>query len=161
LEAVLPATPIADLDARMARFAEDHQTPPARVARAARICRLLLREAARRGVSREGFVADLRALSAPGDDAAEQVLAPIFDRAMLALRQELQYSSLLGHGLLLTDVDWRLDVMKHSKRGADLDTPVVMLTLHYAEGLKRERITLQVLPDMLGELQTMCRHVLD
>ena len=47
-----------------------------------------------------------------------------------------------------------------SERGARLGTQVAMLTLHYREGAEAGRVTLQVLPDMMGELKAVCDKVL-
>ena len=55
---------------------------------------------------------------------------------------------------------WRVDTIEASERGVKLRLPVAMLTLHYREGSEVGRITLQVLPDMMGELKGICERVL-
>jgi len=41
-----------------------------------------------------------------------------------------------------------------------LKMPVALVTLHYLEGSEAGRVTLQVLPDMMGELKNVCEKVL-
>ncbi len=160
LERALAEVPDTNLDQLVEQFAAAHEAPPARVARVLRICRLLLREAARRGVSQAQFELDLTVLDADGTRAAHEVLIPPYDEVQVALRRELMYAALTDHGELLTRVDWRVDVMKQSQRGIDLESPVVWVTFHYARGHHTDRVTLQVLPDMIQELQRMCAEVL-
>jgi len=160
LERALAETPDPKLDQLVERFAEAHGAPPARVARVLRICRLLLREAARRSVTADQFGLDLTLLDVEGTRAAHEVLIPRYDEVQVALRRELLYAALTDHGDLLTRVDWRVDVMKQSQRGTELESPVVWVTFHYARGQHHDRVTMQVLPDMIQELQRMCAEVL-
>jgi len=160
LERALPETPDAKLDEHVGRFALAHDAPPARVARVLRICRLLLREAARRGVTEDQFGLDLTLLDPDGSRAIHEVILPRYGDVQVALRRELLYAALTDHGDLLTRVDWRVDVMKQSQRGSELASPVVWVTFHYARGQHKDRVTLQVLPDMIEELQRMCTEVL-
>ncbi|MEM1032547.1 MAG: hypothetical protein AAF928_05740 [Myxococcota bacterium] len=160
LERCLAEHPDPGLDTHIERFAASHETPPARVARVLRVCRLLLREAARHGLDEDRFALDLTVLDPEGDRAIHALLLPRFVEIQAALRQELLYAALTDHGQLLTRVDWRADTMRSSQRGADLESPVVWVTLHYRRGAHRDRITLQALPDMVVALQRMCHDVL-
>lgn len=160
LERALAETPDPKLDALVERFAEAHGAPPARVARVLRICRLLLREAAKRRVTADQFGLDLTLLDTEGTRAVHEVLIPRYEEVQVALRRELLYAALTDHGDLLTRVDWRVDMMKQSQRGHDLETGVVWVTFHYARGQHHDRVTMQVLPDMIEELQRMCAEVL-
>ena len=49
--------------------------------------------------------------------------------------------------------------MEASEQGNELHLPVAMLTLHYRDGDGTKRLTLQVLPDMLAELQGICAAI--
>jgi hypothetical protein len=57
-------------------------------------------------------------------------------------------------------VSWRVEHVTASNRGQSLNLPVVTLTVAYREGERQDRITLQLLPDALQELQAMCQRLL-
>jgi hypothetical protein len=89
----------------------------------------------------------------------ELVLAG-YEPAKAQIRHEIIKSALADHGKLLTGVSWRLDAVQASERGANLRTPVAMLTLRYRDGAEAGRVTLQVLPDMMAELKDACDRIL-
>lgn len=120
-------------DRHLDAFQQEHQAPRGRLARAIKSCRFLLREAGRREVSAQTFEADLDRLSdRPGELTA--IIMPGFDRAMVAVKQEILYGTLTDHGKLLVGVDWRVDSMLNSHRGQSVPSPVTMVTLRYVEG---------------------------
>ena len=51
-------------------------------------------------------------------------------------------------------IDWRVDNVTASDRGAKLDTTVVLLTLRYRENNRVERISLQLTPEAIRELKS-------
>lgn len=129
------------------------------LARALKSCRFLIREAARLDVPADHFAADIEALC-PDPPLIKEVLLAGFEQARGELRRAILRSSLADHGKLLVGAQWRVDTIQASERGAKLGMPVAMLTLHYREGAKAKRITLQVLPDMMLELKDICEQIL-
>ncbi len=117
--------------------------------------RLVLRGAATEDLDVEQFVEDLEALEVAVPVA--KVLAAGFDRAHALIRGELMMATLMDHGRVLKTTDWRIDQMRGSNRGKNLDAPVASLTFNFQDGDRAERLTLQVLPPVLKQL----RHVLD
>jgi hypothetical protein len=129
------------------------------LARAIKACRFVIREAAQRDVPAGAVAEDLDRLC-PGDPLVKELLLAGYEPAREQIRHEIVKAALADHGKLLVGVKWRLDAIQASERGAKLGTPVAMLTLHYLEGAEAGRVTLQVLPDMMGELRGACDKVL-
>lgn len=129
------------------------------LAGALKACRFLVRESARIDLPAQGFAADLERLC-PGDAVLRQLLLADYDTAKRALRHDILHAALSDHGNLLVAANWRVDAVVASERGKQLQLPVALLTLHYREGAESRRITLQVLPDMMGRLQAICQEVL-
>jgi hypothetical protein len=127
------------------------------LARALRACRFLLREVASRDVSAAVFVEDLGKLG-PGAALAE-ILMPGFEAAKALVRSEITRAALADHGKVVERVDWRVDQVVTSNRGDKLQLPVAVVTLSYREGERRDRITLQLLPDALRELSALCQRL--
>lgn len=128
------------------------------LAHAIKACRFLIREAARLDVSAEQFGEDIRSLH-PSKEIPELLLAG-FERAKLQVRMEILRGAIADHGNLLVGVDWRIDTMEAADRGVRLKLPVALMTFRYREGSELRRITLQLMPDMLGELRAICDRVL-
>ncbi|MGK4004052.1 COMM domain-containing protein [Sorangium sp. So ce1036] len=142
-------------------FCRRHDVGSEALARVLKACRFLVREASKRDLDRAALAADLAAL-APGEggDVIQAILLAGYDQARALVRRELVRSALLDHGRLLTGVDWRVDTIAASSRGASIQAPVVLLTLTYQEGGQSTRLTLQATPDLLRELQRLCAEVL-
>jgi hypothetical protein len=141
----------ADAEAKLDAFCRAHRLEREQLARPVNGCRFLLREAARCGADRATFASDLRTLC--DDDSLEQLLLAGYDAACQLVRQEILQSTLADHGRLLVGMEWRVDAIQASSRGPKMRVPVAILTLRFREGEKTERITLQVLPDMLRQLR--------
>lgn len=140
-------------------FCAAHRVPEADLALAVKACRFLLVAAAKLDVSDNELGDDLTSLC--GDAVGiKELLLPGYGPAKKQIRRALTTAALVGHGKLLVGAEWRLDVIQASDRAAKLQLPVTMLTLHYKEGDKTERITLQALPDVVAQLKTMCEQVL-
>ena len=127
--------------------------------RAIRACRFLIREAAQRDVPAAALADDLDRLC-PDDPLVKEIVLAGYEPARERLRREIVQAAVADHGKLLVGVQWRMDTIEASERGAKLRVPVAMLTLHYREGAERGRVTLQVLPDTMGELKAVCEKVL-
>jgi hypothetical protein len=129
------------------------------LARAIKACRFLIQSAARLDVPAELFGADLEELC-PEAPALRDLLLAGYEPAKRQIREGIVVGALVGHGKLLVDAEWRIDTIEASERGSKLRTRVAMLTLHYHEGTEVGRVTLQVLPDMMGKLRGICEEVL-
>jgi|HubBroStandDraft_6_1064221.scaffolds.fasta_scaffold262549_2 hypothetical protein len=129
------------------------------LARAVKACRFVIREAAQRDVPAGAVAEDLDRLC-PGDPLVKELLLAGYEPARERIRHDIVKAAVADHGKLLVGVKWRLDAIQASERGARLGTPVALLTLHYLEGAEEGRVTLQVLPDMMGELKQVCEKVL-
>jgi len=140
-------------------FCAAYRVPEDDLARSIKGCRFLIQGAARLDVPPEQLGDDLDRLCPDTPLLRELVLAG-YERARAALRHEIVRAALVEHGKLLVGAQFRVDVIEASERGARLRQPVVMLTLQYCEGPETRRITLQVLPDMMGELRGICDQVL-
>ena len=122
-------------------------------------CRFLLRAAAEHDVPTGALGEDLERLC-PDQSLVKELVLAGYEPAKERLRHEMIKSSISDHGKLLTGVSWRMDAIQASNRGAKLRMPLATLTLHYREGAETGRVTLQVLPDMMGELKGVCEKVL-
>lgn len=142
------------MEGRLDAFCRAHEAAAAELAPALKACRFLLRQAGSRGLPRERFAEDLAALS-PAPEVVDLLLAG-YDPAVAQIRSELLRGAILDHGNLLEGVDWRLDHVTTSNRGGTLRAPVGVLTLRYRSGGKEERLTLQLVPDVLRELHHAC-----
>ncbi len=129
------------------------------LARAIKACRFIVREGAQRDVPAGAMAEDLDRLC-PGDPLVKELVLAGYERAKDQIRHEAARAALADHGKLLVGVRWRVDAIHASERGAKLGTQVAMLTLHYREGAETGRVTLQALPDMMGELRAVCDKVL-
>jgi len=120
--------------------------------------RLVLRGAATEDLNVEQFVGDLEILEV--EIPVARLLTAGFDRASAMVRGELMMATLMDHGRVLKNTDWRIDQMRGSNRGKNLDAPVASLTFNFQDGDKAERITLQVLPPVLKQLRNILDEVL-
>jgi hypothetical protein len=127
--------------------------------RAVKACRFVIREAAQRDAPAAAVAEDLDRLCPDAPLVKNLVLAG-YEPAKAHLRREILRASVADHGKLLVGVKWRLDAVQASERGMKLQMPVALLTLHYLEGTDAGRVTLQVLPDMMSELRTVCDKML-
>jgi hypothetical protein len=129
------------------------------LARAIKACRFVIREAARRDAPAGAVADDLDRVCGDAPLVKELILAG-YEPARAQIRHEIVRAALADHGNLLVGMKWRLDAVQASEQGSRLATPVAMLTLHYRDGTETKRLTLQVLPDMMGELKAICEQVL-
>jgi len=129
------------------------------LARAVKACRFVIREAARRDLSAAAFGEDVDRLC-PGAPVIRELLLAGYEPARAQLRHDIVRAALADHGNLLLGVKWRVDAVQASEQGNRLGTPVAMLTLHYRDGAEMKRLTVQALPDMIGELKGICEAIL-
>lgn len=139
-------------------FCRRYAAPDAVVARALKACRFLIREASQLDLPRAAFAEDLAVLGAPIE--VRDLLLAGYEQARAVVRAEILRGALFDHGRVLLGVDWRLDTISASSRGARLEAPVVMLTLRYQDGEEVHRLSVQAVPDALRDLQRMCAQIL-
>lgn len=152
------ADPVPNIEAQLDQFCLDFLISGPDLARAVKVCRLLLRQAAIVGLSAADFAKDLATIDDTGQlDAA---LMPGYDTAVQVVRAEILRGTFADHGKLVDRVSWRVDQISVSNRGDRIALPVVVVTLGYHEGGRRDRITLQMGPDQLRELRVMCDRLL-
>ena len=100
----------------------------------------------------EDLKSDLEALSRGEGEAATAFLSR-FDATKNEVRNSIILGTLTDHGKVIVGVDWRVDEVTESDRGAALTTSVVFLTLRYQDGDRLERINLQLTPDAMRQLK--------
>lgn len=154
--------PIPDgVGRKLEAFAKEHQIPRERLARAIRACRFVLRAATMRDLPLDLFLQDVSGLLGTAESNVHLVLASGYERAKSAILHENLAGALGDHGKILLGVDWRVDTVNVSQRGAGVQSRVAFLTLRYLEGDTRGRVTVQALPDVVRQLRSICDVVLD
>jgi len=137
---------------RLEAFCREHALAEKHAVGAIKACDILLRQASALDLDRERFGEDLAALSDGQQDGPELLLSR-YDAVKLELRKRILEGSLADHGKVFVGLDWRLDTVASSDRGAGINADVILLTLRYREGERLERITLQLTPEGLKELK--------
>jgi COMM domain len=145
------------LDQQIQAFERAFELQPTALPRVLRACRLLVRGAALRGLDASAVQTDALALT--GSDEPGRVLARGYDAARALVRRESMRSALVEHGPVLDGVDWRIDRVTGSNRRSDLQFSFAVLTLHYEQAGRPERLTVQVTPETLLELEAACRTI--
>lgn len=138
-------------------FRQAFQLDEGALARALRASRFLLRQAAMLDLPASAFAEDLGKLG-HGEELAA-TLMPGYEAAKAMVRDELTSAVLADHGKVVERVDWRLDQVVSSNRGAQLGGPIAVVTLSFREGERRDRITLQLPAEALRELKAMCARL--
>ena len=155
----LPDEPDPSLQGQLEAFARQHELGAEPLSRALRAHRFLLREAATRHLPKEDFAADLVDVAGgelPGRRLFEAIM-PGYDLGCQSLMRERVGAALAAHGTLLERVDWRLDEMVLGPHGSIDGARVGLPPCTPVAGARRDRLTLQVLPDTLERLETACR----
>jgi hypothetical protein len=138
---------------RIESFSREHGLKEEAVVSAMRGCDFLLRQACALDMAAAPFRQDLAALS-EGDEQGTEVIVSQYEGAKAELRKMIIQESLADHGKVLVGIDWRVDNVTASDRGAKLNTTVVLITLRYRENNRVERITLQLTPEAIRELKS-------
>lgn len=150
----------ADIGATVDAFVKAHQIEGDALVRTLKAARALIRQAILLDLSPQQLGEDLTKLSGGGTDLGEVILAG-YARAKAWLRSELVVQTVADHGKVVEDLRWRVDMMIASQRGGKLRQPVATVTLRYRDGRGQEQLTLQLLPDTLRELRSLCDSVLE
>ncbi len=145
-----PATP--GHQERVESFCSAHKMEVASVLGALGACDFLLGTATALNLEPEALRQDLTALSAGQTALADEFLSR-YQSAKPLLRNRLIEATLADHGKLLTGLDWRVDNVTASDRGAQPNASVVYLTLRYRGGDDQNHVTLQMTPEALKLLK--------
>jgi hypothetical protein len=148
----------ADSKQRLAAFCREHALAEQHAVAAVKACDVLLWQASALDLDGERFCQDLEALS-DGQSEGRQILLSKYDTVKGELRRRIVEGSLADHGKVLVGLDWRVDHVVSSDRGARLNAPVILLTLRYREADRTERITLQLTPETLQELRLVTERI--
>lgn len=136
-------------------FCQQHGLNPVPLVAAIRACDFLLRQASAMNLSDADFRGDLERLSA-GDPVGTDLLMSRFGEVRQQLRLAILEDTLADHGNVLVGLEWRVDQVQVSHRGAGLDTPVMFLSLRYRAEDEVKRLSLQLTPDAFHQLKSFC-----
>lgn len=156
---LLAGAPPDECRERTRALVERHALAAPEVTRALDALHFLVVQAAGVDLDEQGFAEDLAALASEARDGRAELNARYPELKKCARERALR-ETVLEHGAVLSDVDWRIDKVQASSHGRGFDFPLVNLTLHYREGERTERITLQAFPDDLATLRSLCDHLL-
>jgi hypothetical protein len=143
---------------RLEAFCREHALAEKHAVAAIKACDILIRQASGLDLDRERFGEDLAALS-DGQQEGPEVLLSQYDAVKLELRKRILEGSLADHGKVFVGLDWRVDNVASSDRGAGINADVILLTLRYREGERLERITLQLTPESLNEIKLFTERI--
>jgi hypothetical protein len=134
------------------RFCQEHKLSGDDVVNALQSCIFLLHQASSINLNEDLFRQDLVNLS--GDDTeAPRIIISRYENTKAVFRNAFAEGTLVDHGKVLVGLDWRIDNVTASDRGAQLNASVIFLTLRYREGDRTDRFTLQLTPQTLKELK--------
>lgn len=160
-EILAPSLP-GGVDAAMERRAESfcnlYGLSPHDLQASLRVSRLLYTRAGALDLSPALFAEDVAALGG-GDGPLGALLVSWYEAAKALVRRGIFERTVLDHGHVLVGLDWRVDRVVGSDRGAAFDAPVALMTLRLREGTNEERRTIYVLPEVLGQIKEACTRI--
>jgi hypothetical protein len=143
---------------RLAAFCRKHAIAERHAVDAVQACDVLVSHASALDLDRERFCEDLCALSA-GQDADAEFLLSRYDAVRRELRGRMVRRTIADHGKVLVGLNWRVDRVVSSDRGAQLNESVIFLSLQYRDGERMDGITLQLTPESLAELKRFAERI--
>jgi len=152
LHASVSGSMTPELSERLSRFCLTHEVAEADLGHVLRVCRLLLREASALDLSKEDFEQDVNAVFG-SPDALLEVMLREYELVRPAMRTALLTESLVKHGNVLVDVDWRVDVLASDRHAPRLGVPIALVTLQYRNAEHSDRLTLQLTHEQLQRLE--------
>lgn len=161
LTPILLGLPQDEVPHHVAQFAAANNVEPTDLSLALEGCHALLLESTARNLEVNDFDADLRALDgAEGNPVARAALVEGYERAKRLVRQRIVAQSVAEHGKVLTGINWRIDRILSSSHGVDLNTPILLMTLHYEDAGEKGRTVFQVSDENLKMLRDFCDRML-
>lgn len=140
-------------------FAREHDIARAELARPVRAFRFLIREAARRNVQPNTFLADLDRVT-QADPIIRRIAEVGYDRARAHLRAQFASRAIRSQGDALVGVDWRLDRVLASTEAEPIDVDLALLAFHLesSEGVKKT-VHFQADLDRVRGLRALCEAI--
>ena len=117
-----------------------------------RAVRWLVREAAGMNLDKDALEADIFTIWKEPRALAGLLLSK-YDAMKQEYRKQLLQDTLLKHGNVLVDVDWRVDVVTTDKHAPTLMSSLALVTFAYRNAEGTGRLTLQLPPEQLARLQ--------
>ncbi len=158
VRAVLGQASDEQVDETITRICRSNELEVESAGTAIKASRYLVRQAAAFNVNDQQLGQDLTAIGCA--DELTAMLVGLYGAVLNELRMEIVQSTIVAHGNVLTGVEWRVDTLGAGNRGRAINVPIAMLTLHFRNGDKSERITLQALPDAINTLREVCENLL-
>ncbi len=140
-------------EALLGEFCARHRVPQATLSRVLRGLRFLYRAAAQTASPKSKLEDDLRSLLGEQAALALSLVGRYHAPALAVLSGEIHTKTLLAHGKVLTDFEWKVSKVSASTHGRGLELPVVTLTLKYQEDGQQRSITLEAIPSTIAKLR--------
>jgi hypothetical protein len=148
----------ASVDGRIERFARRHGLEPAVVAEVTRAALAVVRRGVQAGLSRDDFAAWL--VGQCPEPRAREVLVSGYEPAKILLERERLRALLAEQGSVVEAVRWRIDTITGASSAERLRQQVALVSFQVRNGARRERVSMQMMPDALRELQKLCARML-
>lgn len=145
------------MEKRAEAFARLFDVEPSDLQASLRVCRHLLQRAGSLDLSAADFAGDLAKLG--GEARASASLLAWYEPAKALVRAAVLKDTIFDHGKVLVGLDYRVDRITGSDRGAGFDAPVALLTLRVVESGREERMTMYVVPEALGQVKTAIERI--
>jgi hypothetical protein len=140
-------------EALLGEFCARHRVPQATLSRVLRGLRFLYRAAAQTHAPKNKLEDDVRSLLGEGAALALSLVGRFHAPALAVVTGEIHTKTLLAHGKVLTDFEWKVSKVSASTHGRALELPVVTLTLKYQEAGQSKSITLDAIPSTIAKLR--------
>ena len=161
LNPILLGLPQESVPQHVAQFAAAVNVEVSDLTLALEGCHALLLEATARNIDVKDFNEDLALLSGAGaGQTARAAIVEGYERSNKLIRQRLVMESVAEHGKVLTGLNWRIDRILMSNHGFNLDTPILMMTLHYEDAGEKQHMTFQVSDSVLTMMRDFCDKML-
>ena len=142
---------------RVEKYCAEHGLTQDHAVAAMQACEFLVRQASAINLELAKFQEDLAAMSGDQREGYE-IITTRYEGIKNEVRKVIVNESLADHGKVLLGLNWRVDHVKASHRGAQLDTDVVMLTFCYREGDRADRVSLQLTREAMLDLKQFCER---
>ena len=138
-----------EIEQQLSAFCRRYEVAEADLSHVIRIARHLLRSAASINLDAGSFREDL-AVAWPAADHLHNVLMDGYEPVTEELRERMLADSLLNHGHVLRNIEWRVDRVVADTAAPRLEMPVAIVTLTHAYRDQSGSLTLQLTPDQLA-----------
>lgn len=140
-------------EALLGEFCARHRVPQGTLSRVLRGLRFLYRAAAQTHAPKNKLEDDVRTLLGADAALALSLVSRFHAPALAVVTGEIHTKTLLAHGKVLTDFEWKISKVSASTYGRALELPVVTLTLKYQEAGQSKSISLDAIPSTIAKLR--------